>query len=107
VHGVESKNDEGSQDDEMVDKELQGKSWGMQQSVADRVSSLLQIKGSIILSIIMNSTNSQCNAFQAIQGFFLESINAPECIINVLAHGSWSISVPTVVKMVQALTKDH
>ena len=39
--------------------------------------------------------------------FFLESVNAPECIINVLAHGSWSISVPTVVKMVQALMKDH
>jgi len=57
--------------------------------------------------IIANSANSWCNAFQAIQGFFLESINAPERIINVLAHGSWSVSVPTVVKMVQALTKDH
>ena len=107
VHGVESKNDEGSQDDEMVDKELQGKSQGMRQSVVDRVSSLLKIKGCIILLIITNSANSWCNAFQVIQGFFLESVNAPECIINVLAHGSWSVSVPTVVKMVQALTKDH
>jgi len=107
VHGVESENDEGSQDDEMVDKELQGKSQGTRQSVVDRVSSLLKIKGCIILSIIANSANSQCNAFQAIQGFFLESINAPEHIINVLAHGGWGISVPTVVKMVQALTKDH
>src|SRR5258708_26934834 len=57
-----------------IDKELQGKSQGMWQSVADRVSSLLKIKGCIILSIIANSANSQCNAFQVIQGFFLKSI---------------------------------
>src|SRR5260370_32321229 len=55
----------------------------------------------------MNSTNSWCNAFQAIQGYILESINAPEHIINVLAHSRWSVSVPMVVKMVEALTKNH
>src|SRR5258708_1892472 len=68
---------------------------------------MLQIKGTIILSIIANSANSHCNAFQAIQGFFLELVNAPEHIINVLAHGGWSISVATVVNMVKALTREH
>ena len=38
---------------------------------------------------MVNSTNSHCNAFQAVQGFFLESVNAPEHIIDVLAHGGW------------------
>src|SRR5258708_11146707 len=67
---------------------------------------MLQIKGTIILSIIANSANSHCNAFQAIQGFFLELVNAPEHIINVLAHGGWSVSVATVVNMVKALTRE-
>src|SRR5258708_4493170 len=68
---------------------------------------MLQIQGTIILSIIANSTNSCCNAFQAIQGFFLESMNAPEHIINVLAHGGWSVSVTSIVNMVKALTKEQ
>src|SRR6266446_3283581 len=58
-------------------------------------------------SIIANSANSHCNAFQVIQGFFLESVNAPEHIINVLAHGGWSVSVATIVNMVKALTKEQ
>ena len=36
--------------------------------------------------------------------FFLESINTLEQVINVLAHGGWSVSVVSVVKMVRSLT---
>ena len=54
-----------------------------------------------------HSTNSHCNMFQAIQGFFLKSINAPKCVVDVLAHGSWSISVVSIVNMVHTLTKEH
>ncbi|KAF8340420.1 uncharacterized protein EI90DRAFT_2906461, partial [Cantharellus anzutake] len=64
-------------------------------------------KGCAILSIMANSTNSRCNAFQAVQGFFLESVNAPEHVINVLAHGGWSISVVSIVNIVRALTKER
>src|SRR5258707_9975456 len=104
---VESEDDqELSKDDEMVN-EQPWKSRRVQHSATDRISSLLQIKGCIILSIIANSTNSCCNAFQAIQGFFLESMNAPEHIINVLAHGGWSVSVTSIVNMVKALTKEQ
>ena len=42
-----------------------------------------------------------------IQGFFLESVNAPEGIVNVLAHGGWSISVTSIINMVKALTKER
>ena len=51
--------------------------------------------------------NSCCNAFQAIQGFFLESVNVPEHIVNVLAHSGWSMSVSSIVNMVKALTKEQ
>src|SRR5258705_2541188 len=109
VHEVES------DDDELCD-EMEGEEWqheqskkgqGAQRLASDRVLSMLQIKGTIILLIIANSANSHCNAFQVIQGFFLELVNAPECIINVLAHGGWSVSVATVVNMVKALTREH
>src|SRR5260370_35789183 len=84
---VESEVDqELSGDDEMVNEQPQ-KSRRVQHSATDRVSSLLQIKGCIILSIIANSTNSRCDAFQAIQGFYVESVNVPEHMVNVLAHG--------------------
>src|SRR5260370_15380241 len=104
---VESEDDqELSKDDEMVNEQPQ-KSRRVQHSATDRISSLLQIKGCIIISIIANSTNSHCNAFQAIREFFLESVNAPEHIINVLAHGGWSVSVTGIVSMVKALTKER
>ncbi len=57
--------------------------------------------------ILAHSTNTRCNAFQAVQGFFLESMNTPEHIINVLAHGGWSISIPSVVNMVRSLTAER
>ena len=34
-------------------------------------------------------------------------MNAPERIINVLAHGGWSVSVMSIVNMVKALTKEQ
>src|SRR6266436_2909566 len=96
---------------------------GMKHSTGDQAVALLQIvssviewsnrhghtvfqKGCAILSIMANSTNSHCNAFQAVQGFFLESVNAPKRIIDVLAHGGWSISVVSIVNMVRVLTKE-
>ncbi|KAF8317294.1 uncharacterized protein EI90DRAFT_2943471, partial [Cantharellus anzutake] len=64
-------------------------------------------KGCVILSILANSTNSRCNAFQAVQGFFLESVNTPERVINVLAHGGWSVSVMSMMNMVKSLTVER
>jgi len=57
--------------------------------------------------ILAHSMNTWCNAFQAVQGFFLESVNTPEHVINVLAHGGWSVSVPSVVNMVRSLTAER
>ena len=64
-------------------------------------------KGCAILSILANSTNARCNAFQAVQGFFLESVNTPKHVINVLAHGGWSISSMSICNMVKSLMKEQ
>src|SRR5260370_28643603 len=54
-----------------------------------------------------NSMNPQCNAFQAVQGFFLESNNIPECIINVLANGGWCVSMTSIANMIKTLTNEQ
>ena len=64
-------------------------------------------KACMILLIMANSTNFRCNAFQAVQGFFLESTNTPECIINVLAHGGWCVSMTSIANIVKTLTKEQ
>ncbi|KAF8331615.1 uncharacterized protein EI90DRAFT_2919991 [Cantharellus anzutake] len=48
-------------------------------------------KGVAILSILANSSSQRCNAFQAIQGFFLDSTNTPRRVIEVLSRGGWSV----------------
>ena len=59
-----------------------------------------------ILSIMANSINPQCNAFQAVQGFFLESANMPECVVKVLAHGGWCVSLSSTANIIKSLTKE-
>jgi len=41
------------------------------------------------------------------QGFFLESVNAPERVISILAHGGWSVSVTSVINIVKSLMAEH
>src|SRR5258708_40333768 len=64
-------------------------------------------KGCAILLILANSANARCNAFQAVQGFFLKSVNTPKRVINVLAHGGWSISSTLICNMVKSLMKEQ
>ncbi|KAF8328524.1 uncharacterized protein EI90DRAFT_2925811, partial [Cantharellus anzutake] len=62
-------------------------------------------KGVAILSILANSSSQRCNAFQAIQGFFLDSTNTPRRVIEVLSHGGWSVSAESICHMVQSVTE--
>ena len=64
-------------------------------------------KACTILSIVANNVNPQCNAFQAVQGFFLESVNTPEHVINVLVHGGWCVSVSSIANIVKSLMKEQ
>src|SRR5258708_13516968 len=100
--------------DKMEDKEEEdieeggGGGEGTKHSTGDQAVTLLQIvssviewsnrhghtifqKGCAILSLMANSTNSRCNAFQAVQGFLLASVTAPYVIIDAFAHGACTI----------------
>ena len=54
--------------------------------------------------ILVNNLNQRCNMFQAIQGFFLDSANAPRHVINVLSWGGWSVSVESIYHIVHSVT---
>src|SRR5260370_32729536 len=66
--------------------------------------SLSMQKGVAILSILANSSNQRCNAFQAIQGFFLDSTNVPRRVIDVLSCGGWSVLVDSIYHMIHSVT---
>src|SRR5258705_447464 len=79
---------------------------GLHLKASQACSSPASQKACMILLIMANSTNFRCNAFQAVQGFFLESTNTPERIINVLAHGGWCVSMTLIANIVKTLTKE-
>ncbi|KAF8142661.1 hypothetical protein K438DRAFT_1466413, partial [Mycena galopus ATCC 62051] len=48
-------------------------------------------KTTVMISIIMQSHNSKCNALESVFGIFLHSTNTPEKVIQALAHMGISI----------------
>jgi hypothetical protein len=57
-----------------------------------------------IASILLMSSNQKCNAFQSIIGLFCHSMNAPELIIETLAHAGVSILTTLICNMVNSLS---
>ena len=41
------------------------------------------------------------------QGFFLDSTNAPQRVVDVLSQGGWSISAESITRMVRSVTEDR
>ncbi|OBZ72547.1 hypothetical protein A0H81_07974 [Grifola frondosa] len=44
------------------------------------------IKTTVVISILMQSTNQQCNMLSSVIGIFLHSCNTPEKVVKTLAH---------------------
>ncbi|KAI0702312.1 hypothetical protein BC835DRAFT_1411137 [Cytidiella melzeri] len=49
--------------------------------------------------------NQQCNALAAVMGMFFHSTSTPELVVEVFAHAGLSLSLTTVHKMVNSLSK--
>ncbi|EIW73719.1 hypothetical protein CONPUDRAFT_25890, partial [Coniophora puteana RWD-64-598 SS2] len=58
-----------------------------------------------IISIVLQSCNERCNYLQGMVGVFLHSVNAPQRVINVLAHGGFTISSTSINASVRNLSK--
>ncbi len=72
---------------------------------ANITHSKLNQKQVMILSVFGHSSNQKFNVFQAVIGFFLESKQCPEIILEMVAHMGISVSVQSVLWMVNSLSK--
>ena len=54
--------------------------------------------------VLANSTNKDVNALQSVIGFFLESKQTPDIIVELLAHMGVSVSSQTNCNVVNSLT---
>lgn len=57
------------------------------------------------MSVLGNSSNQKFNAFQAVIGFFLESKQCPEVILEMAAHMGISVSIQSISRMVNSLSR--
>ncbi|KAI0691137.1 hypothetical protein BC835DRAFT_1417357 [Cytidiella melzeri] len=71
----------------------------------ERRDALLVIRRVVVTSILTFSTNQQCNALAAVMGMFFHSTSTPELVVEVFAHAGLSLSLTTVHKMVNSLSK--
>ncbi|KAI0683241.1 hypothetical protein BC835DRAFT_1238166, partial [Cytidiella melzeri] len=71
----------------------------------ERRDALLLIRRVVVTSILTFSTNQQCNALAAVMGMFFHSTSTPELVVEVFAHAGLSLSLTTVHKMVNSLSK--
>ncbi|KAG1811373.1 uncharacterized protein BJ212DRAFT_1465633 [Suillus subaureus] len=67
---------------------------------------LVKIKKVVIISILMQSTNQKCNAFESVIGIFLHSCNTPEKVIRALASMGISISVRAINMAIHSLSRE-
>ncbi|KAF8214744.1 hypothetical protein K438DRAFT_1441384, partial [Mycena galopus ATCC 62051] len=63
-------------------------------------------KTAVMISIIMQSRNSKCNALESVFGIFLHSTNTPEKVIQALAHMGISISPTAIHRAIHSLSSE-
>ncbi|EDR15496.1 uncharacterized protein LACBIDRAFT_321367 [Laccaria bicolor S238N-H82] len=76
------------------------------EQVEHQLNSLIVIKQVLCLSIMMHSTNQECNSLQSIIGVFLHACNAPDAVLELLTHLGVSISPSTISNTVSNLSKE-
>lgn len=69
-----------------------------------RHKQLRKKKQVMILSVLGHSSNQSFNAFQSVLGFFLESKQCPEIILETVAHMGISVSVKSWVHQITSTT---
>ncbi|KAK1233610.1 hypothetical protein PQX77_003230 [Marasmius sp. AFHP31] len=73
----------------------------------DRVArdrALLSIKCVVVVSILGQSSNERFNSLQSFVGFFLESKQTPEIVLEVAAHMGVSVATQSVRNMLNSLS---
>lgn len=58
----------------------------------------------VIVSILMQSSNQKCNAFQSVLGIFLHSCHTPERVVKTFAHLGISVSPSSIQRAIHSLS---
>ncbi|KAI0669880.1 hypothetical protein C8Q78DRAFT_1070340 [Trametes maxima] len=70
-----------------------------------RQNLLTKIKSVVIISILMNSQDQQCNALQSLTGIFLHSCGAPEKLVKVLSRMGLSIAPTSIQRAIKSMSE--
>ncbi|KAF8335733.1 uncharacterized protein EI90DRAFT_3152773 [Cantharellus anzutake] len=73
----------------------------------ERNYALLQIKGVVILSIILHGCNEQCNALQVKNSFYLAASNASKSVRQWAAHAGLAVSPSSLDSLRMSLIRDQ
>ncbi|CDO77882.1 hypothetical protein BN946_scf184690.g3 [Trametes cinnabarina] len=73
----------------------------------ERREKILTLKAVVLTSIVLQSTNQRCNAFQATVGIYLHACRASESIVELLARIGVSISCSAIDNSIVSLNKEH
>ncbi|KAJ7731384.1 hypothetical protein B0H16DRAFT_1665276 [Mycena metata] len=76
------------------------------QKLAERREGLITIKKVVMISVLMQSTNKNCNALESVFGIFLHASNTPSKVIEALAHMGISISTDAIDNAVHSLSRE-
>ncbi|KAH7917504.1 hypothetical protein BV22DRAFT_1108559 [Leucogyrophana mollusca] len=90
---------------ELGDAEVQGDEEPRDRK-CEREERRKALKKVIIISILMQSTNQKCNAFESVMGIFLHSCNTPERVIHALARMGISVSVSAIHDAIRSLSRE-
>ncbi|KAG2053043.1 hypothetical protein BDR06DRAFT_1054969 [Suillus hirtellus] len=71
-----------------------------------RCTAIIAIKCVVILSILMQGMNQKSNALQSILGIFLQSVHAPQKVIDTLSRIGISISCNTINAAIRSLSAE-
>ncbi|KAK2464057.1 hypothetical protein APHAL10511_003927 [Amanita phalloides] len=75
-------------------------------SQEEKSASLLQIRKSVIVSIVLQSTNQKANTFASILGVFLHSCRTPQRVINALARMGLTVSQSCIHTAINSLSSN-
>ncbi|KAF8909610.1 hypothetical protein CPB84DRAFT_1668297, partial [Gymnopilus junonius] len=75
-----------------------------EEQVKEQFDALKRIKQVLCLSVMMHSSNKQCNTLQSVVGVFLHSCNAPETVQELLAHMGILVVPSTINQVVSSLS---
>ncbi|KAJ6550353.1 hypothetical protein B0H10DRAFT_1850543 [Mycena sp. CBHHK59/15] len=71
-----------------------------------RCEAIKTIKTAVMISIMMQSRNSKCNALESVFSIFLHSTNTPEKVIQALAHMGILISPSSISTAIHSLSAE-